>query len=264
MKKKLFLILFSVFLALPLSARSDLAFVNDGADLLFDFQEESLDAKATEIGQLYNCGVYLVTVDNMADYGYSDIEEFSEYWYSRSGYGIGPERTGIMLILSMADRDYDICAYGPDAHYAFTDYGKKWLAESFLGPFGDDEYGIGFTRYLRSVERLLEMAAEGNPYDVGVKMKKPLYVSFFFALIIGAVIALISCFTMKAKMGRVKEAAYASEFIPQNGIDITRKLDRFTHTTETRTKIESSSSSSSGGGGTTISSGGYSHSSGKF
>ncbi len=62
----------------------------------------------------------------------------------------------------------------------------------------------------------------------------------FLVVVIPLVIALIVCFILKAQLNSVHTstaAAYATE----EGLDLQVREDRFTHSTQTRRKIESSS-----------------------
>ena len=78
-------------------------------------------------------------------------------------YGLGTERTGILLLLDMKERVFDICAHGSAAHYAFTEYGKDELANAFLDDFADDDWYSGFFHYLVELEHQLMHAEKGKP-----------------------------------------------------------------------------------------------------
>ena len=111
-------------------------FISDTAGVLTSEEWQDLENKAERISQEYQCGVYIVTLDDYRDFGsYSSFWNFSEEFYTRYQMGIGEQRNGILLIMSMADRDYSLIAYGSDAHYSFTDYGKEVLENSFLDNF---------------------------------------------------------------------------------------------------------------------------------
>ena len=100
-------------------------YVSDTAGLTSSDQWQKLESAAERVTDQYGCGVYIVTLQDYRDYGsYSSIRSFSEDFYNRYHLGIGEKRNGILLVLSMAERDYSLIAYGSDAHYAFTDYGK--------------------------------------------------------------------------------------------------------------------------------------------
>lgn len=62
---------------------------------------------------------------------------------------------------------------------------------------------------------------------------------FVIAIIVSFLVALIICTALKSGMKNVsvKEEAYA--YTPE-GLSLTERTDRYTHTTKTRTKIESS------------------------
>ena len=50
--------------------------------------------------------------------------------------GEGPDRDGIMLLLSMDDRDWAMFCYGSRCEYAFNSYGQQKLEKVFLDNFG--------------------------------------------------------------------------------------------------------------------------------
>ena len=268
MKRKYIFFTILLFFSINIWALS--AKVQDDCGLLSNTELSDLQTRASQISSTYNCGVYIVVVKNMDDFVYdyeiySDafgIEAFAQYYFFNELKGVGSSDDGILLIMSMKERDYDIMAHGSFANAAFTDYGKSKLADSFLGYFGDGEWYRGFSAYLSKVERFMQAAADGTPVDVGTRIKEHnLPLSIAAGLIFGLIVALISCLAMKSGMKSVHTARIASNFIAQNGIKIPIQKDMFTHNTVVRQVIQSSSSS---GGGTSINSSGSSHHSGKF
>ena len=264
-------ILFTILFLLSLNLWSLSSLVKDDCGLLSNTELSDLQTRAAQISENYNCGVYIVVVKNMADFVYdyeiySDafgIEAFAQYYFFNELKGVGSSGDGILLIMSMKERDYDIMAHGNLGNYAFTDYGKDKLADSFLEYFGEGEWYRGFSAYLNKVDRFLQAAAQGTPVDIGTRIKEHnLPLSIAAGLIFGFIVALISCLAMKSGMKSVHTARIASNFIAQNGIKIPIQKDIFTHNTVVRQVIQSSSSSS--GGGTHINSSGSSHHSGKF
>ena len=264
-------ILFTILFLLSLNLWSLSSLVKDDCGLLSNTELSELQTRAAQISENYNCGVYIVVVKNMDDFVfdyeiYSDafgIEAFAQYYFFNELKGVGDSGDGILLIMSMKERDYDIMAHGNLGNYAFTDYGKSKLADSFLDYFGEGEWYRGFTAYLNKVDRFLDAAAQGTPVDVGTRIKEHnLPLSIAAGLIFGFIFALITCLSMKSGMKSVHTALIASNFIAQDGIKIPIQKDIFTHNTVVRQVIQSSSSS--GGGGTHINSSGSSHHSGKF
>jgi uncharacterized membrane protein YgcG len=238
--------------------------VFDQADILSDEEETALAGRAEALSQRYGCSVYILTVDDFHKYSPSySVEVFTEAL--RAGYqlGTGTQQDMVLLCLSMADRDYDLMANGPFGNAAFTDYGKKAMQEDFLDDFRDNDWYGGFSDYLDSCGDLLERAANGEPLDVGNDPATKT-AGVFFSLLLGAIISLIVSLSMKRRMRSAVEKREAYSYIPENGVQITRRIDQYTHTTESRVYDPPQSRSSGGGGGTHTSGGGSSHSSGKF
>ena len=244
-------------------------YVSDTAGLTSSEQWQKLETAAERVSERYGCGVYLVTLQDYRDYGsYGSIRSFSEDFYRRYRLGIGEKRNGILLVLSMSERDYCLIAYGSDAHYAFTDYGKTVLENGFLDDFRRDDWNGGFSDYIDGCEQLLSRAADGNPVDIPYESRSGIPPEFKTGIIIGVplLVSFGACEGMKRRMKPVKPQSRADEYIVPGGIHFNLKRDVFVNRTVTRTVIrtENRDSHYGGGGGTTVNSGGFSGHSGKF
>lgn len=254
----------ALFLCVPALAagfdEAELYFVTDEAGLLSEQEWSDLEARAEEISLKYKCGVYIIAVDNFANYADgNDVVEAAKNLYREYSLGYGGERSGVLLLLSMAERDYDLLAYGY-GNTAFTDYGKDQLAEKFLDNFKDDDWYGGFQDYLEKSGSMLKSAREGHPLDVD---SNPLIrlAGIGISLLVGCVAAFVIAVGVSDRMMKsVSAKTKADTYLIAGSVEITGREDHFTHTTETRTKIEKSS----GSGGTTVDSDGFSSKSGKF
>lgn len=268
MKKRIICLLAALLLLLGLSVSASAAVyanVIDTAELLSESEAEALDARCSELEQTYGCGVYLVTVDDYTAYYSADsIESFAESVFLDLGFGAGEEQDGVLLVLSMAERDYDICAHGTIGNRAFTDYGKGVLAERyFLSAFGEDNWYAGFDRYVDGCMEFLRLDAQGEPFDRATdpeRLEDIQVLKWLAVILVPLLTALVVCLVMKGKMKTARRQTHADAYIPSNGVRLTRQDDVYLTTTQTRVKIETQKS----GGGTTVNSGGFSHSSGKF
>ena len=167
-------------------------------------------------------------------------------------------KSGVLLLLSMAERDYSLIAYGY-GNTAFTDYGKDSVADAFLDDFADDDWAEGCEDYLDACARLLAMARDGKPYDRGAQARSG--GAFLLSLALAFPIALLICWVWRVMAKKeVSEKQEARGYLKEGGVTITNRRDLYTHTTRTRRKIEKSGSS----GGTTVGSDGFSGKSGKF
>ena len=178
--------------------------------------------------------------------------------YERWELGYGPEKNGLLLMLSMAERDYALVTYGSVTHRAFTDYGQDYLSDQFLDNFRNGDWAGGFRDYLDTSAWLLEQAKNGTPYDVNTAPRgfNPLII------VIPLVLALAVCLVLTAQMKTAKRKTEAGDYMVQGGAKMRVVQDIFTHRTVTRQVIQSENKG--GGGGTTINARGFSGKSGKF
>ena len=272
-------------LCVPAMAQETEQFVFDPDGYLDEDAVNTLNTAAEQVSRQYDCGVYLAVFSNMGDYGFSDIESFGEEVYRSFELGYSEGGDGILLVMSMEDRDYDLTAYGDYANYAFTDYAKSELADYFLDNFRNNDWAGGFARYILGCEKLLDTAASGEPLDIsysddvsyvagyGYTTDTPKSLSsritdtLPIGLIVGVIVGFIRCAILKGKMKSAVAATQADDYVCEHGVEMRAVMDQFTHTTVVRQHINRDSGSRSGGGGgggTHVNSGGFSHHSGKF
>jgi len=250
------LALLLVALALPVQA-SAFSYVQDEALLITATKAAQLEETAASVSEQYGCGVYIVAVQDYSLYG-SSVREAAENYFLVNGLGLGNDSNGVLLFLSMAERDYALIAHGNIGNTAFTDYGKDVLSEAFLDDFRYDDWAGGFADYLDMSGQLLHAAAAGEPVDVTQGGGTGL--TLVLVLLVPALIAGISCAVMVFSMKTARIKTHADEY--RKAVRLSERQDRFITRTVVRQKIESSSSSSRGG--TSVNSRGFSGKSGKF
>ena len=236
---------------------ADMNYIFDLSDQLSYEEWAELEARAADISQRHGCGVYAAFVDDFTEYGGgNDVYKTTYQLYHASELGMGADRDGIIILLSMDDRDYAMFVYGDHAEYAFDRYGQKELEDAFLGYFGDNDWYGGVSHYLDTCDEYLTRAEDGKPVR---KNTLPMYI-----IVVAASCAIAGgiCLMLKWKMKTVHQKAEANEYVAAGGLNLTKQYDRYTHTTETRRKIHDDSDSDSGT--SSCSGGGGSGRSGKF
>ena len=236
---------------------ADMNYIFDLSDQLSYEEWVELEARASDISQRHGCGVYAAFVDDFTEYGGgNDVYKTTYQLYHASELGMGADRDGIIILLSMDDRDYAMFVYGDHAEYAFDRYGQKELEDAFLGYFGDNDWYGGVSHYLDTCDEYLTRAEEGKPAR---KNTLPMYL-----IVVAASCAIAGgiCLMLKWQMKTVHKKAEANEYVAAGGLNLTKQYDRYTHTTETRRKIHDDSDSNSGT--SSCSGGGGSGRSGKF
>lgn len=236
----------------------------DDADLLSDSEEAQLTEKLDEISIRHQMDIVIVTnysLDGKTPTRYADD------FYDDNGYGFGVNSDGILLLLSMEERDWAIstCGLGIDV---FTDAGQIYITE--IAPyFSDGEYYEGFDMFASLCDEFINQAvSEGEPYDIGNmdnlthKPLSPIWI--LTSILVGAVVALIAVMIMKSQLKSVRYQTAANQYVKPGSMKLRTNYDMFLYRNVTRTRIESDSNS--GGSSTHTSSSGASHggSSGKF
>ena len=258
MKRKLSLILLALLMALALSPAASAAagYVTDDAGLLTAGEIASLETTAQSIAQRYGVGIYIVTVDDYYTIDSRGAYEAAYTFYHGRSLGVGTERNGAILLLSMYERDFAHFYYGEKSEYAFNAYGQAEIEDVFLDNFRENDWYGGFSDYLTACGEYLAQAAEGHP------VRRSAAVPVAVCCAASVLIAFIVCAALKAKMKSVYTQGRADGYA--GTLHLTRQTDRFTHRTETRRKIEPPKSSGGGGGSVAHTGGGGSGRSGKF
>ena len=240
------------------------AHVTDDARLFSDQERAYLEQRAAEISEKYNFGVYIVTLDNYLNYhGSSNIEKFTMNYYDENGFGYGDDKAGTTLLLSMAERDYDLDFNSDRAKVIFTEVGRQKMRSRVLSYFRNDDYYGGYAEYLNVCEEYLQAAAEGHPVGEGETLEDDDDFPLWFALIPGVIAAILAGVLTSIPMHSAKKKRDADVYRVPGSLDIRRRSDMFLHRSVTRTPRETESSSS-GSDSHNYSSGSHSGSSGKF
>lgn len=262
MKRRIFFLLltFMALFSLVVSAGAaeqtgaQLNYVTDAAGLFSEGENAQLEKMAETVSKKYGVGVYAVTVEDFRYYNSDGVYKATYTIYHNYTMGEGPDRDGIMLLISMDDRDWAMFCYGERCEYAFNSYGQEKLEKVFLDNFGENDWYGGFYDYIKECNSYLEKAAAGKP--VRASMFIPILIVIGLSLLVSMVIVAV----VWEKMNSVAKKATANVYISKE-LQLTEKTDSFTHKTTSRQKIERSSSS---GGSQSESGGGGSGRSGKF
>ena len=105
----------------------------DQADLLTPSAESRVLAVLDEISDRQQLDVVVVTtatLDGKTPMAYADD------FYDENGYGFGSGRDGVLLLVSMEDRDWWITTSGYGIT-VFTDAGMDYMSEQFLPALGE-------------------------------------------------------------------------------------------------------------------------------
>lgn len=264
MKKKIAVFLFVIVLCLgmvlPAFATETDGFADeyyrvvDMADLLTDSEEKALIEKLDELSLRQNMDVVVATTNDLE--GYS-VTEYADLIYDECQFGYGESKDGLLLLISMEDRDWYIstCGYGITA---FTDAGIEYIGEQIKSDLSDGNYAAAFSNFAGLCDDFITQARNGEPYDSSNLPREPLSLIWIpIALVIGFVIAKIIVGNMKSQLKTVRKQAAANSYMRNGSMNITENRDLFLYHTVTRSEKPKNNSSS--GSSTHTSSSGTTH-----
>ena len=246
--------------------------VVDRAGVLDAETLKKLNSMADTVSNSYQCDVAVVFVDSL---GGQYIVDYADDFYDFNGYGYGMGDDGILLLVSVGDREYAETTYGY-AVTAFTDYGlNNYLEPRFVSFLGSEDWAGAAQSFITGAGELLRRARDGEPYDnYGTAPQAPQPSTgqkVGFAAVISAVIGFFSggipTGSMKRSMKSV-EKNYGAANYARGGLNLRRNEDRFLYANVHKTPIPRDTGHRSSGGGSSVhfSSSGRSHggSHGKF
>jgi len=246
-------LLFSMTAVIPTAAQGSMPRLVDEADLLTDSEENELLSELDAISEKQQMDIVAITEDTLDG---KSPRDYADDFYDENGYS----EDGILLLISMEDRDWYISTKGFGIT-AITDAGREYISEQFLSNLSDGYYKDAISTYARLCDEFTTQAYNGEPYDIGNLPKEPFNVPMKagIALVVGFIISLIITIIMKGKLKSVHFESEAGNYIKKNSMHVREKSDQFLYKhTDRREKPKdtggssthtSSSGSTHGGGG---------------
>ncbi len=282
---KLFGILLALVLmyAVPVKAEDIMYAVDDQAGVVTASEAEALSKHAQQVAEAHDFGVYIAVLPgSVSSYGnYDYIEQLAEYMYDNSDVGVGSEKEGIFLLLTMEDGYFDIFVpHSERCDGAFSEYAREQMASTVVYDYlyNDDFYGA-FESFISIVDTDLSYYEAGTPLSPSfdpareeeIRQEEEAREASTRAAKTAATVgippvtALLACLGMKSKNKTAGIKHEANNYIAKNGIHMTVVQDLFLHRSETRTRIHHDDNRGGGGGGFHSSSTSMgSHTSGSF
>ena len=232
--------------------------VQDDAGLLTADEEKALESECRRLFKIYGTGVYIVTTPN---FGGGDIKDWQRRIFSQYDLGADSGGSGVMLAISMAERDWGLVGFG-SAQEAFSTYARERLGSLILDDLSDGEFYEAFSGYLSIADDYLSAAEEGTPYTEQHRYREgwrfPVIFGVSFLLSLGISAAVVIAWR-KGMNTRVRQNG-AMEYLKAGSFHLSNRSDLFLYHTVSRTKKPEQHSSSGSGSMRSDSSG----TSGKF
>ena len=261
-----------------------IANVVDTAGILTEPQVQDLESRAEAISEKYMCSVYIIIVNDFTRYTNSrDIYDLAVEMYSQ--YSLGwdngngeSRRDSLVLLMSMADRDFALDTNGFIGNKAFNEPGMYKLEQAMIPYFRQNDWYNGYRDFLDCAENLLISPLEENTYvpqttqviqhgyeDPNAPRKNPALL--LVVILVPLLSAFAVCSAFRRQMITATEKTSAGGYIVPPGVNMKIRRDDFINRTVTRTVIHTDNGPRDSGGGFSGGghfSGGHSGHSGKF
>lgn len=246
MKQKVISFVLSVFalcmIAVPAAASDELPMVIDQAGLLSYEEIATIEDISKVFRNSYEMDIVILTVDSLSDHS---AQYYADTFFDDNGYGYGNQRSGILFLLAMEEREWYISTSG-EAIYALTDYSIQQLGEAAVYYLSSGNYYDGFIAYLTTLQTYLDAYHLGISND-GYKNHSVEYAyNIKLSLFLGVIAATISIIVMRSSMNTKRMQRGASEYMKSGSYRLHTQQDLFLYSNISKTRREESKSSSGG------------------
>lgn len=251
--KKIIPFISSIIISLifTITINADLNFVVDDANLLSSQEETKLRIDLENFKNEYNMDAVIVTSNNLNG---KSQQDYADDYFDYNGYGVGEDKSGLLLLIDMDDRKVWISTSGEAIKY-FTDSRIQNIVDDITTQLKNADYFEGCNEFINDINYYAE---EGIPagqytYNEAERTQKVIFIGLGAGLIVASVVSLLVVNSYKNS-----KSISTANYVDSNSIVFTRKKDRFISTYTSKTKIERNNSSS-GGSSTHTSSSGNTH-----
>ena len=226
--------------------------VVDDAKLLSQDEAQKLREDIENFREKYNMDAVIVTSKDLE--GKSTMDYADDY-YDYNGYGLGDNKSGILLLIDMDDRKIWISTSGDAIEY-FTDNRIESIINDISKYLSDDEYFDACNIFLNNIQYYIDSGIPEGQYTYSEEEHTLKIV--LIALGVAAIVAGVTCIVVVNSYKNSKSVS-SINYIDNNSIVFTKRRDIFVNTFTTKTKIERNNSSGGNGSSTHRSSSGNTH-----
>lgn len=203
--------------------------VVDRAYLLSADAEAALLSRLDEISQRHQLDVVVVTVNSLD--GKTPMD-YADDFFDYNGYGFGENHDGILLLVSMEQRDWWISTTGYGIT-AFTDAGLEYISDRVVPKLSKGQYAKAFEMFAEKCDDFVTQARTGEPYDVGNMPKEPFRfgLCLFISVFIGLFAAGCVIWTLQRQLRSVHFKTDAKDYSPSAAPRLTTNTETYLYST---------------------------------
>lgn len=216
---------------LVLSAAAAEQLVYDEADLLTASEEAALERQLRDISQAYEAQVVVCTVSH----GEGSVDAYVDFVYDSMGFGYGPNRDGVLLLVCMSQREYRILSNGY-AGAAITAGDIELIGDAMVSDLSAGNYADAFRTFGEECAYYLDGYLNGYPFPAGSCL--------LVSVGIGVVAALIVLLVMRSQLKSVRRQNRAGNYVRPGSMNLRVRQDIYLYRTVSRRRRETGNSSS--------------------
>ena len=253
------LMLLTTFILLnPTNALGAAPRLVDEGEVLNSSEQGEILRRLDEISNREQFGVAIVTVPDYRTardvplISTADPHIFAYDFFIHYGYGIGANKDGILLLISLDRRDISIATSGFGVT-AFTDAGWNRIVDDMLSDLGAGDFYSAFHLFIDRVDQYLAQARGGQPYDVGNMPRVITIWNFLIPLGIGVTVSSVIMFFWASGLKSVRSQNLATNYVREGSLKISVRRERFLFRNVVKRPRPKQNNNTGGGiGGSTI------------
>lgn len=226
--------------------------VVDEAKLLSQDERDKLIEDIEKFRENYNIDAVIVTANDLQG---KNTMDYADDYYDYNGYGLGDNKSGILLLIDMNDRKIWIYTSGDAIEY-FTDNRIDSIISDISKYLSNEEYFDACNIFLTDIQYYIDSGIPEGQYTYSEEENTLKIV--LIALGVAAVVAGVTCIVVVNSYKNSKSVSSVN-YVDNNSIVFTKRRDTFVNTFTTKTKIERNNSSGGSGSSTHRSSSGNTH-----
>ena len=158
----------------------------DDANLLSSQEETKLRIDLENFKNEYNMDAVIVTSNNLNG---KSQQDYADDYFDYNGYGVGKEKSGLLLLIDMENRNIWISTSGEAIKY-FTNNRIDNIVEDITSYLKNGDYFGGCNVFINDINNYVKEGIPTNKYIKG----KPTKNIVFIGLAAGAIVASSVCF----------------------------------------------------------------------
>lgn len=221
--------------------------IMDTAKLLSKEDVSSLEKKLSDLSEKWQLELVVVTAQDSEGL---EVSDYAEQIFTFCDYGYGESKDGILLLLSMKERDWYIATHGY-GKTVLPDWRVESVGEKIVPGLSAGNYAKAFSAFADECADYADAVKNGYDDSDGHSNhgRAPLPIIVLpICFGIGLIIAVIVVLIMKSKLKTAVRQREANTYIKEGSFHVTESSDQFLYSNVTQTRIAKDDHNSSSGG----------------